>query len=51
MAQQSCGNCKFWDAYEDDSQIWKLSVEWALDIENQLATCPGGWVMVTIKEM
>ena len=38
-------------AYEDDSQIWKLSVEWALDMENQLATCPGGWVMVTIKEM
>lgn len=38
-------------AYEDDSQIWELSVEWALDVENQLATCPGGWVMVTIKEL
>ena len=38
-------------AYEDDSQIWRLSVEWALDVENQLATCPGGWVMVTIKEL
>ena len=38
-------------AYKDDSQVWKLTVEWALDVENQLATCPGGWVMVTIKEL
>ena len=38
-------------AYKDDSQIWELSVKWAIDLENQLATCPGGWVMVTIKEL
>ena len=38
-------------AYEDDSQIWNLSVEWARGFNGQLATCPGGWVEVTIREL
>ena len=37
--------------YEDDSQIWKLSVEWTRGFNGQLSTVPGGWVEITIKEM
>lgn len=37
--------------YEDDSQIWDLSVSWALYEKNQPATCPGGRVLVEITEM
>jgi len=37
--------------YDDDSQIWNLSVEWARGFNGQLATCPGGCALVTIKEM
>ena len=38
-------------AYEDDSQIWKLSVEWALDVSGELLTCKSGCVSVLITEM
>ena len=38
-------------AYEDDSQIWDLSVEWALNDDGELAVCRGGRVIVAIKEM
>ena len=38
-------------AYEDDSQIWKLSVEWALNDDGELAVWPGGQVIVTITEI
>jgi crossover junction endodeoxyribonuclease RusA len=37
--------------YEDDSQIWDLSVEWTRGFNGQLSTVPGGWVEITIKEM
>ncbi len=37
--------------YEDDSQIWKLSAEWALNDDGLLAVCRGGRVIVEIKEI
>ena len=37
--------------YDDDSQIWRLEIEWAVDDDGELAVLPGGGVIVTIQEM
>ena len=38
-------------AYEDDSQIWDLSVRWVLNEDGELAVWPGGQVIVAITEI
>jgi len=37
--------------YDDDSQIWRLEIEWAVDDDGELAVLPGGGVIVTIQEL